>query len=275
MRHTASILFAAFILAGCSGGSVPSAPAGSPSAPIASSAGTLSLSLAPSAWQQEYVALAPTVPIKPSSPTMAPGCPAGALCEQFPDRVSDQFMSYLLQAQPERATGPSGGPYVYEHTDASGYKSLAIHLTITAGTGTAWKYDSDQYDKACTGPAHVRPLFVSVTPAPIAFSGAAANIPTLRWYSRYPVNGVDQGACELKAGDCSLTVPFEPAHWVDVNGDPGSTNATTLAGFEKSLANVAYFGIGFGGNVPCPLTHGVATSGMAAKFSLLSYSFGK
>ena len=68
---------------------------------------------------------------------------------------------------------------------------------------------------------------------------------TQRWWS---VTG------SLSPGEHTLTVPLDPAQWLDVNGQHGDTQ---LAGFKAALANVGSVGVTFGASQG-PAGHGVS-----------------
>lgn len=51
----------------------------------------------------------------------------------------------------------------------------------------------------------------------------------------------------LNKGVVTLTIPFTPENWGNVNGQPGNYNADTLAQFKRVLGSMGHVGVTFGG----------------------------
>lgn len=269
-------ILAVLVLASCSTGSGPSAPASTAPAnlhqsPVVAPAAA-NLPLDSADWCQEFVQWpgtqgALTLQKLTVHPT-APGCPPGDLCEPFPDRNATpaNFMSYLLYELPT-SSAPELNPKTTPNSGILGYASVTIKVEIGASPSTLFKFDSEPVNLGVT-PAHIRPVLVYS-----AFKTVD------RWWSHYPANGPDTAAILLAPGTFTLTVPLEQHYWVDVAGHyatsitPEADGSIPAVGFQTTLANPQYVGLGFGGGLY--FDHGVAVSGGAAQFRLTNYSFGK
>ena len=71
-------------------------------------------------------------------------------------------------------------------------------------------------------------------------------------------------------GLVTLTMPFTPGNWSDVNGNENNSNQAAVDGFNKAIANIQDVGFTLGGG--CFFGHGVNVSGGTAQFVLQSYT---
>jgi hypothetical protein len=135
--------------------------------------------------------------------------------------------------------------------------SISMTFSIAAGSTTVFDWHTNPDNTACAEPATVRFMLEHT-------GDSALTDIQYRWWS-WDVSYV----LEATPGSVTITAPLLPAQWSNVNGQNGSLNATTEAGFASVLAHPGAIGMTFGGG--CYYSHGVFIDSGDATFMLTNF----
>jgi len=141
----------------------------------------------------------------------------------------------------------------FKSTSISGTLTMTVEVSAVGQPVFNWQSEAD--NTCYWNPATVRPFFAGTQTQNFNTTG--------RWWAAPPNEYI------LAPGTATITVPLTPDNWVDVQGEKGTLNSDTLAGFASSIKSVMWIGMTFGGG--CFYSHGVNVSGVSAEFKVLDY----
>lgn len=131
--------------------------------------------------------------------------------------------------------------------DISGLTSISVDVTMTKDMGASYAFDGPNDDNPCLTAPNFGFLLVRYAPY------------LDRWWSNVRTT--------LGEGDETVTMDLtDLSTWVNVNGQLANSSPAATESFTKTLEQLLYVGLTFGGG--CFYSHGAFVEGGSASFSV-------